>query len=120
MSDTIDLLYAATGRWVIALDRFSGRPAWRRKLPRLFGGLITLHVVGDEVYAARGGYIYCLDRYSGDVLWERGVGAQGGVVMLCSSGGSADAAATAQHMAAQAASVAAVAASAGAVAAASG
>lgn len=109
MSDAPELIYAATGRTIVALDRFSGRPVWRRKLPRILGGLVTIQVIGDEVYAARGGYIYCLDRYSGDVLWERGVNISGGVVMLASSHGSSDAATVAASAAASAAAGAATA-----------
>ena len=37
MEDVPEMLYAAIGRTVIAMDRFSGRPVWRVKLPRFLG-----------------------------------------------------------------------------------
>ncbi len=87
MSDQTELLYAGVGRTVVALDRFSGRPVWRVKLPRLLGGSVSMVLPhGREVYAARGGYVYCLDRMTGAVLWERGMNASGNTVLLAMSG----------------------------------
>lgn len=81
--ETPDLLYAAVGRTVVAMDRFSGRPAWRVKLPRLLGGSISMILpYGREVYVGRGGYVYCLDRFSGAVLWERGMGGSGNLTLM--------------------------------------
>lgn len=85
MEDHPELLYAAAGRSITAVDRFSGRIAWRLKLPRFFGGIITIHVIGNELYAGRGSYVYGLDRFTGNVLWERGLGASGTAVMLASA-----------------------------------
>jgi outer membrane protein assembly factor BamB len=76
-----EMIFTGSGRWVTALDRFSGRPVWRRKLPRFFGGLVTLCATETEVYVGRGGYVYCLDATSGEVLWERGI-ASGGTVLM--------------------------------------
>src|SRR5262249_18059662 len=59
METSPELLYAGVGRTVIAMDRFSGRPAWRVKLPRLLGGSISMVLpFGREVYVGRGGYVY--------------------------------------------------------------
>ena len=112
MDELPELLYAAAGRTITALDRFSGRPAWRIKLPRFFGGLITLVVRGNELYAARGGYVYCLDRFDGRVLWERGVGSTGGIVLMALAGQTpeeAEMSAAAAHAAQQAAGASAAA-----------
>lgn len=97
MADVPELLYTGAGRTVVALDRLTGRPVWRRKLPRLFGGLLTLAVYGDEVYIGRGGYIYCLDRWKGDVLWERGITATGATVLMALPGMDAAGAAAAEE-----------------------
>ncbi len=81
--ETPELLFAAVGRTVQALDRYNGRPVWRVKLPRLLGGGISMILPhSNEVFVARGGYVYCLDRLSGNVLWERGIGTSGHVTLL--------------------------------------
>ena len=88
MDDKPELLYAAIGRTVIAMDRFSGRPVWRVKLPRLLGGNISMLLPhGNELYLSRGSYIYCLDSPTGVVLWERGAGASGNFILLSVAGG---------------------------------
>jgi len=108
--ETADLLFVGSGRWVAGLDRFSGHPVWRQKLPRLFGGLITLALRGDELYVGRGGYVYCMDARTGQTLWERGVGSPGNTVMMALAGGTSDqGGAAAAHEAASAASTAATA-----------
>ncbi len=123
METPTDLMFAASGRVVNALDRFTGRPVWRIKLPRMFGGsIVTIMASGNEVFIGRGGYVYCLDRFTGGVLWERGVGSSGGLVMMAvdhadAADGAAQAAMAAQVAAASGA--AAVAASTAAMAAAS-
>jgi outer membrane protein assembly factor BamB len=122
--DVPEILYAAVGRTVIALDRFTGRPVWRLKLPRLFGGNISMILPhGNEVYVGRGGYVYCLDRFTGSALWERGTDASGGLSLLAVAGSDfgqqqassmASAAAAAQAAAAAGTTAAVVAASAAA------
>src|SRR4029079_12270954 len=83
-----ELLYAGVGRTVIALDRFSGRPVWRVKLPRLLGGNISMILPhAGEIFVGRGGYIYCLDRRSGMCLWKRGTSASGNMFLLAAPGG---------------------------------
>jgi outer membrane protein assembly factor BamB len=78
-----EILYAGVGKTVMAVDRFSGRPVWRVKLPRLLGGHISMVLPhGNELYVGRGAYVYCLDRFTGRVLWERGMGSMGGVLLL--------------------------------------
>jgi outer membrane protein assembly factor BamB len=82
MESTPELLYVASGKTVAALDRFTGRPVWQVKLPRLLGGNISLLLPqGAELYVGRGGYVYCMDRFSGRVLWERGLTGSGLVLM---------------------------------------
>ncbi|MCB9845531.1 MAG: PQQ-binding-like beta-propeller repeat protein [Phycisphaeraceae bacterium] len=115
MDQTTDVLYVGCGRTIIALDRFSGRPLWRRKLPRVFGGLVTILSTDREVYVGRGGYVYCFDAQSGEPLWERGLAAGSGTVMMTAPGLGADQSAAvemvAQQQQAAAAGAAAIAAS---------
>jgi outer membrane protein assembly factor BamB len=107
--DTPEILYAAAGRTVIALDRFNGRPVWRVKLPRMFGGNISMILPnGNEVYVARGGYLYCMDRFTGSVLWERGTDASGGITLLAVADGNAQQQASSSAAAAAAAQAAMV------------
>jgi outer membrane protein assembly factor BamB len=96
-----ELLFVGSGRWVTALDRFSGRPVWRRKLPRFFGGLVTLSASEGELYVGRGGYVYCLDGHTGEVMWERGVGSAGATVLMTMPGLPADQQAAAAMFSAQ-------------------
>jgi outer membrane protein assembly factor BamB len=108
-ADSPELLFVGSGRLVTALDRFSGRPVWRRKLPRFFGGLVTLAASETELYVGRGGYVYCLDCQSGEVMWERGVGSAGASVLMTMRGLPADQQAAAVHAAQEAAARAAAA-----------
>jgi hypothetical protein len=124
MSEQPELLFAGVGRTVAAMDRFTGRPVWRVKLPRILGGNITMVLPhANELYVGRGGYVYCLDQGTGSVLWERGMNASGGMLVMAVSGADADAqqqsAAAHQAAAQQAAMVGASAAAAAAAAAAS-
>ncbi|MFN0132933.1 MAG: PQQ-binding-like beta-propeller repeat protein [Phycisphaerales bacterium] len=87
MGEQPELLYAAVGRTVAALDRHTGRPVWQVKLPKMFRGNVAMIVPHDEeLYVGRGGYIYCLDRHTGTVLWERGVASSSGMVLLALTG----------------------------------
>jgi PQQ-like domain len=114
MPTETDLLYVATGKYVIALDRFSGRVVWRVKLPRFFATAVCMLLPQDsELYVARSGYVYCLDRFSGAVLWERGV-ANSGLVLMATMSSDQGAQQTAATMAAQADQAAASAAAASA------
>ena len=118
--DQPELLYAGVGRTVVAMDRFTGRPVWRLKLPRLLGGHISMILPhGDEVYVGRGGYVYCIDRFDGKVLWERGTQASGNFVLLAVAGDAAGQQQAAAMHSAMAQQAAAAAAAAGAAAAAS-
>lgn len=111
MESTPELLYVASGKTISALDRFSGRPVWRVKLPRLLGGNISMLLPqGAELYVGRGGYVYCMDRFSGRVLWERGLTGSGLVLMATvgsDQGGQQAAASAAAAMQAQQAQMAA-------------
>jgi outer membrane protein assembly factor BamB len=112
--DTPEFLYAAVGRTVMAMDRFSGRPAWRVKLPRLLGGSISMILPhGREVYVGRGGYVYCLDRFTGNVLWERGMGGSGSLTLLAVPGSDGEQQQAAAAFAAAARAAASAAAAAG-------
>lgn len=109
MDTPADLMFAASNRVVMALDRYTGRPVWRIKLPRFFGGsIVTIMAAGNEVFIGRGGYVYCLDRSTGGVLWERGISTSGGGLVMMATDGSVshDAAAASSAAAAQAAAVA--------------
>lgn len=95
-------LFVVSGKYVLSLDRSTGRPIWQRKLPAaIFGsGLATLAVDGNEVFVGRNGYVYCLDARSGQVLWERGVGSSGWLVAMATAntpGTSGGAAPVQQH-----------------------
>ena len=81
-----ELLFVAVGRTVAALDRGTGKTRWQLKLPRMFGGYITLVVGEREVFAGRGGYVYGIDPETGSVLWERGVNSRGSLMMLALGG----------------------------------
>ena len=119
-----DLLFVAAGRKVQALDRYSGRPVWQMRLPRMLGGGVSMLVPsGREVFVGRGGYVYCVDAQTGQVLWERGVESSGLILMATgdvASGPMQQAAAMQQMQQQQAAAGAAAAAAAAGAAAARG
>lgn len=83
---TSEMLFAGVGRTITAFDRKSGRPVWRLKLPRFFGGSLTMIAVGDELYVGRGSYVYCVDARRGEVVWERGAGSSASLVFLAVTG----------------------------------
>jgi outer membrane protein assembly factor BamB len=83
---TSEMLFAGVGRTITSFDRKSGRPVWRIKLPRFFGGSLTMIAVGDELYVGRGSYVYCIDARRGEVVWERGAGSSASLVFLAVSG----------------------------------
>lgn len=119
-----DLLFVAAGRKVQALDRYSGRPVWQMRLPRMLGGGVSMLVPsGREVFVGRGGYVYCVDAQTGQVLWERGVESSGLILMATGdspSGRMQQASAAMQQMRQQQAAAGAAAAAAAGAAAASG
>lgn len=81
MADT-PLVFVATGRKVVALDRHSGRPVWQVRLPRVMAGPVSMLLpAGRELFVGRAGYVYCLDANNGQVLWERGAAASGFVLI---------------------------------------
>lgn len=108
-----DLVFVASGKYVQALDRATGRPVWQRKLPSSMfsSGFTTLMMQGAELLVGRSGYVYCLDAATGQVLWERGVGSSGSLVVMAAPGAdqsvAAAAAMQAQQQAAMVASMAA-------------
>ncbi|MFN7021617.1 MAG: PQQ-binding-like beta-propeller repeat protein [Phycisphaerales bacterium] len=110
-------LFVASGKYVQALDRATGRVIWQRKLSSSFWtgtGFATLLAEGSEVFIGRAGYVYCLDAATGQVLWERGVGSGSSLVVLGTSGSSGQvvaAASAAQQAAAAGAATAAIVAS---------
>lgn len=112
-------LFVASGKYVQALDRTTGRVIWQRKLAGSFWtgtGFATLLAEGSEVFIGRAGYVYCLDAATGQVLWERGVGSGSSLVVLGTSGSSGQvvAAASAAQQAAAGVATAAIVASAAA------
>jgi hypothetical protein len=105
-----DLLFVGTGRWIAGVDRATGRPAWRVKLPRWFAsGPVTLLADGGLLFAGRGGYVYCLDATNGQVLWERGIGGGTDTVLMAIQGLGSDQAGAAVDAAKRAAAAAAAA-----------
>ncbi len=104
-----EMLFVATGRWVAGIDRLTGRPAWKRKLPRWFSsGPATILAAGELVFAGRGGYVYCLHAGTGEVLWERGIGSGTDTVLMAIAGQPSDqGGAAAAHARAAAAAAAA-------------
>lgn len=96
---TDELLFVAVGRTVAALERGTGKTRWQLKLPRMFGGYITLVVGEQEVFAGRGGYVYGIDPQKGTVLWERGVNSRGSLMMLALGGSQTSQLHTAQAVA---------------------
>lgn len=85
-----DLVFVGSGRTVSALDRHTGRPVWRMKLPRFFGGTLTLLAHEGDLFVGRGGYLYCLEAATGQVRWERGVASGSGLVFMAIPGAAAD------------------------------
>jgi outer membrane protein assembly factor BamB len=84
-----DLVFVGSGRTVSALDRHTGRPVWRMKLPRFFGGTLTLLAHEGDLFVGRGGYLYCLEAATGQVRWERGVASGSGLVFMAIPGATA-------------------------------
>jgi outer membrane protein assembly factor BamB len=99
-----DLIFVGTGRWIAALDKVTGHPLWRRKLPRWYAsGPVTILVDEGLVYAGRGGYVYCLDALSGDVVWERGLASGSHPVLMATAQSFVDQSGTVAVASAQAA-----------------
>ncbi len=82
---TSEMIFAGVGRTITAMDRRNGHPVWRLKLPRYFGGTLTMLAVGDDLYVGRGAYLYCIDARNGQVIWERGLGSSASLVFLAAS-----------------------------------
>lgn len=63
-------IYAATAGHVLALNALDGVELWRRKLPDISSGVISIMVLGDDLYAAAYGHVYGLNRHTGEILWK--------------------------------------------------
>ena len=74
MDDSRELAYVGSVDMVIAMDRLTGREAWRVKLSYSRGGRITALVThGNELYAAYGASVHCLNRMTGALVWKSDV-----------------------------------------------
>ena len=66
-------VYLGTNGHVVALNALDGIELWRRKLPDVSSGVISILVIGDDLYAAAYGHAYCLNRHTGEIVWKNGL-----------------------------------------------
>ncbi|MFH1418123.1 MAG: PQQ-binding-like beta-propeller repeat protein [Planctomycetota bacterium] len=73
MARTREMLFAATHRWVAAIDPKTGEELWRTKLPQ--GGFsVPIILIKDTyLYVGHAGHVYCLDKRYGEVIWDNGL-----------------------------------------------
>jgi outer membrane protein assembly factor BamB len=104
------VIFAGTGRHVIALRSETGEEIWRTKLPSGTSNIVSLLVAGNDVFAGHSGRVYCLDALSGAIKWQNGLPRTGySAVILASAAGASSSAAIAATVAAQMAANAAAA-----------
>lgn len=83
-----DLLYVATGGFVVALSAGEGTERWRVRLPRgMNASPLTLLIRADRLYVGGAGRVWCLSRQDGRLLWENGLPKTGfGAVLMAMEG----------------------------------
>lgn len=64
-----DLVFASFGKYVVALDRYTGEKAWQWKVPQ-GSGYVVVMVDGDRLIVSAQGYMYCLDPLFGQLVWS--------------------------------------------------
>lgn len=86
-----DLIFAAFGKYVVALDRYSGEKVWQWTPPK-GAGYISLLLDGDRLIVSAQGYMHCLDPIFGQVVWSNPLEGLGvGVPCLTSANGNTSA-----------------------------
>ncbi len=64
------LLFAGTHGYVTALNKLTGKEAWRRSLPGTGFSIVTLLFEEGVLYAASGGHVFALNPLNGEIAWE--------------------------------------------------
>lgn len=107
-----DLVFVAFGKYVVALDRYTGEKQWQWSPPK-GAGYTTILLDGDRLIVSAQGYMYCLDPMFGQEVWSNPLEGLGtGVPCIASANGNTistamQAAAMQQQAAAAAAAAAA-------------
>lgn len=87
MARSANVVYAGTGRFVVAINIDSGSELWRTKIPSSMGNIVSLLPAGDRLFVGHAGRVYALSIRSGEIMWEsplRGTGH--GAVMMAMPG----------------------------------
>jgi outer membrane protein assembly factor BamB len=87
------IIFAGTGRHVIALNSATGEEIWRTRLPSGTSNIVSLMLVGDFLYAGHSGRVYCLDPLTGAIRWENSLRRTGYSAVILGAAGSASSAA---------------------------
>ena len=86
-----DLIFAAFGKHVVALDRYTGEKVWEWSPPK-GSGYMTLLLDGDRLIVSAYGYMYCLDPLFGQEVWNNPLEGMGvGIPCLASVNGNTNA-----------------------------
>lgn len=105
-----DLVFVAFGKYVVALDRYTGEKLWQWS-PSKGAGYMSILVDGDRLIVSAMGYMYCLDPVFGQEVWSNHLEGLGtGVPCLASTNGHSNSSAMQAAMQQQAAAAAATAA----------
>jgi len=68
--DPFELLFIGTHGFVIAVNRFTGREAWRTSLPDTGWSIVSMLVQEGVLYAASKGHVFALDPATGSIFWH--------------------------------------------------
>ncbi len=109
MAKRTNVIYAGTGRFVLALDAETGSELWRTRLPSSMSSIVSLMLDGPSLYVGHSGSIYRLSAQTGAIEWTNGLPRTGyNPVMMAAAGvvSSMGAAIAAAQLAANAAAAA--------------
>ena len=82
-----DLVFVAFGKFVVALDRYTGEKVWQWS-PAKGAGYMSILLDGDRLIVSASGYMYCLDPLFGQEVWSNPLEGMGtGVPCIASSNG---------------------------------
>lgn len=108
-----DLVFVAFGKYVVALDRYSGEKVWQWS-PVKGAGYMSILLDGDRLIVSAQGYMYCLDPLFGQEVWNNPLEGMGtGVPCIATANASTTQSSMQSSAAQQAAAAAAAAAAAG-------
>ncbi len=83
-----DLVFVGFGKYVVALDRYTGEKVWQWSPPK-GAGYMSLLLDGDRLIVSAMGYMYCLDPMFGQEVWNNPLEGLGtGVPCIASANGS--------------------------------